>query len=261
MKKLAFIDELNKLSHAARVELAKAQVSKLTERVVEVVNLAAVCDHFVYSNSLSGQIPRSYAGHAYEVTQQALFRQLIIRIIALWEKPELNSVSIPTVTSLINSDEIISGLQAEHFQAHAGQIIVNLNPSKDLEIEAAIESAIKIDQNNFATSRANQAAVELRQCIEKVKEVTEDATYKSINNLRHHLAHSLDKTRSEIRAPVPHVKYGQEKELLETSIRLIETLYCWVNATSFDIQGDCVEQAKRNASELWTNCTFNVPAH
>ena len=195
------------------------------------------------------------------MTQQALFRQLVVRTVALWETPATNSVSIPTVTSLINSDAIISSLQAEHFQAHEWHGIVNLNPSKDLEIEAAIESANKIDQNNFATSRANQAAVELRKCIEKEKEVTEDATYKSISNLRQHLAHSLEKTYSEVKVTVPHVKYGQEKVLLDTSVRLIESLYCWVNATSFDIQGDCVKQAKRNASELWTNCTFNVPAY
>lgn len=114
-------------------------------------------------------------------------------------------------------------------------------------------------QTQFATQRANEAEKILRLCIDTVKKVTADRIHLSIVNLRDHLAHSLDKTRKEIKEPVANMKYGQEKDLLQTSIRLIENLYSWVNGTSFNIQGDCTMQAKRNASELWTNCKFSIP--
>jgi hypothetical protein len=261
LKNKDFNSSLRNLSTSERIRIGKEKVSKLTERVLDAVNLSAVCDHFLYSNTLSSQIPRSYAGHAFAATQQALFQQLIIRTVALWDKPDFNVFSIPTAIALIDDDAVIHQLQNEHFQAHSGRGSRNLNPSHDPEIGAEIQTMIKNYQTQFATSQANKADKILRVSIDKVKEVTADRIHLSIVNLRDHVSHSLDQTRRELKEPVANMKYGQEKDLLQTSVRLIENLYCWVNGTSFDIQGDCASQAKRNASELWTNCTFNIPAH
>ena len=113
-------------------------------------------------------------------------------------------------------------------------------------------------QKEFAASQAEKADLHLRVCIESVKEISSDIVFKSIENLRNHISHYLIQTRGEKRGPIPAMKYGEERELRERSIRIIETLYCWVNGVSFDIKGDCVNQAKRNAFELWASCEFNV---
>lgn len=259
-KKKDFSDQIRGYTVSQRIEAAKERIERLTERVIEVIDLSSVCDHFVYSSLLSGQIPRSYAGHAYATTQRALFQQLLIRTVALWDKPDSNAVSIPAVIELIDDEAVIHELQQEHFETHSGRSVRNLNPSQDPEIEAVILLIMKNSQDNFAASQAEKVVNTLRLCIEKVRDIARDDVHLSIINLRDHIAHSIDKTRREFRGPIQSMKYGQEKELLQTSIRLIEDLYCWVNGTSFDIQGDCVSDAKRNAEELWANCTFSVPA-
>lgn len=80
-----------------------------------------------------------------------------------------------------------------------------------------------------------------------------------ILNLRDRVAHSVSATRREIRGKITVAKYGQEKELLETTIAVIEDLYCWVNGTSFDIGGDCFDMARKNAEEFWLNMKYSPP--
>ena len=239
MKNKDFNSELRDSSADERIKIAKEIISKLTDRVIDVVNLSAVCDYFVYSDTLSSQIPRSYAGHAFDATKQALFQQLIIRTVALWDKPDRNNFSIPTAIAVIDNDAVIQQLQREHFQNHSGTGSINFNPSHDPEIEAAIQTLMQDSQTQFATQQADEADKILRHCIDMVKKVSNDIIHLSIVNLRNHLSHSLDETREEIKGPVANMKYGQEKDLLQTSIRLIENLYSWVNGTGFNIQGDC----------------------
>ena len=128
MKNKDFISELRDCSADKRIKFAKEIIYKLTDRVTDVVDLSAVCDHFVYCDTLSSQIPRSYAGHAFDATKQALFQQLIIRTVPLWDKPDLNVVSIPNAIAVIDNDAVIQQLQGEHFQAHSGTGSINFNP-------------------------------------------------------------------------------------------------------------------------------------
>ena len=51
-----------------------------------------------------------------------------------------------------------------------------------------------------------------------------------------HLAHSLETTRREKDGPIQPMKNGEETELLNTSMPIVERLYCWVNVTSFSIE-------------------------
>ena len=77
-------------------------------------------------------------------------------------------------------------------------------------------------------------------------------------NLRHkNLAHSLTITREEKRGPVLPAKYGDEAQLLEASIPIVEALYCWVNGVSFSIDTSRQINA-RNAEAFWKGCSINV---
>jgi hypothetical protein len=69
-----------------------------------------------------------------------------------------------------------------------------------------------------------------------------------------HLAHSLTVTRLEQRGPVQPMKIGDETELLNASIPIIERLHCWVNGKSFSISSSQdIDQA--NAEALWAGAS------
>jgi hypothetical protein len=53
------------------------------------------------------------------------------------------------------------------------------------------------------------------------------------------------------------MKYGDEREVLSASLPIVEALFCWVNGKSFSFE-DSREMDHRNATALWTRCTFKV---
>jgi hypothetical protein len=80
-----------------------------------------------------------------------------------------------------------------------------------------------------------------------------------IMNIRDkHLAHSLSQTRRQWKAgPVAPMKYCDEREMLLVSLPIVEALFCWVNGKSFSFE-DGRKIDRKNATALWTGCTFNI---
>ena len=64
--------------------------------------------------------------------------------------------------------------------------------------------------------------------------------------------------RREKRAPVQQMKFGDETDLLNDSIPIIEKLYCWVTGKGFSIR-DSQDIDQKNAEALWNGCKFDVP--
>lgn len=253
-KNANFKDEISAWPAARRTETAKKIVRALTDKILEVIDLASNCEYFVYKDTLAKQIPPSHAGHAFLSVQDALFRQLVVRTVAIWDPAETNAISIPTAIELIDDPAVIHSLQEEHFDAHADRGFRNLNPSDDPDLEQAIQAHFNQSQKDFAATQAEKADAHLLACIEAVRDLERDKLIVPIRNLRDHISHSLIRTRREISAPVQQMKYGEERDLREKSILLIQDLYTWVNGVGFDIAGDCVEQADRNAKDLWERC-------
>ena len=256
-KNMGFRDEIAAWPVTKRIDSAKEIVLALTQKIIEVVDLASNCEYFVYKDTLARQIPPSHAGHAFTSVQDALFRQLVVRTVAIWDHAASNTISIPTAIELIDDPAVIHCLQEEHFDAHAERGFRNLNPSEDPDLEEAIQVYFRISQRNFAATQAEKADAHLAACIEAVRDLERDKLILPIRNLRDHISHSLFKTRRELSAPVARLKYGEERDLRNKSISLIQDLYTWVNGVSFDIAGDCVEQADRNAKDLWERCSFD----
>lgn len=90
-----------------RIDRAKDLTSKLTYRIQDVIELHAANEIVLYSSELSKQIPKSLAAHAFDVFQDSQFKFEVIRLVALWEKPDDNVISIPTVIALINDSDVI----------------------------------------------------------------------------------------------------------------------------------------------------------
>ena len=241
-----------------RIELAKARMEKVLNHFLYVVELHANNSFVVYSPTLASQIPSSYAASAFNVFQRSMHQIEILRLCAIWDSADADKENIPTVVELIDNKEIIDVLAAEtrsHWTNGSGHL---LNPSDDPELAAIEQEAVKISNNRFGDEQALKAGTELVQAIEDSRAVLGSPRLASVMNLRDkHLAHSLTTTRREKRAPVQPMKYGDETDLLNASVPIVERLYCWVNGKGFSI-GDSQDIDQSNAEALWNGCKFDV---
>ena len=239
-----------------RIDRARGCIKELTYRVQIVLELHAANEILQYTDTLSGQIPPSYAAVAHDIFRDAMFHQEIIRLLALWDKPETNAISVPLAAALINDAAVIDLICKDIFSAHEGRGVRVLNPSEDPDIQKAIEEAIRDSQQQFAKRQSEKAASALAASIQAVEDLKVGALAEGLKNLRDRVAHSVTNTRQELAGKTTRAKYGQEKEVLLKTVSVIEDLYCWVNGTSFDIRGDCLELARKHAKEFWTNLRF-----
>jgi hypothetical protein len=241
-----------------RIELAKAKMEKVLDHFLYVVELHANNSFVVYSRTLASQIPSSYAASAFNVFQRSMHQIEIVRLCAIWDSADADKENIPTVVELIDNEEIIDVLAAEirgHWTDGGGHL---LNPSDDPELAAIEQEAVKISNNQFGDEQALKAKTELMQAINDSRTILSSPRLASVMNLRdRHLAHSLTTTRREKRAPVQPMKYGDETDLLNASVPIVERLYCWVNGKGFSI-GDSQGVDQENAEALWKGCKFEV---
>lgn len=234
---------------------------KIIGHVLEVVAIQANNECLVYSDRLSKQIPPSYAASAYNVLVQSFFLFAVLRTVSLWDKADENAASILTVVKYIDDEEVLKALAEEIRQTHAsygGRLLSG--PDPDPAVQAAIEKSIERSQLDFAEMQARKANRYLRRAICIAKKIEGSPELERLRNTRDkHIAHALTQTRREVVKRVDPMKYGDEVRLLRQSVWLAETLYCWVNGTSFDIQKDSREIARMHAQELWENTKFDIP--
>jgi hypothetical protein len=251
--------EIKDLPRPERIRLAKAKMKKVLDYFLYVVELHANNSFVLYSPVLTSQIPYSCAANAFKVFQRSMYQIEIVRLCAIWDGIDLDKENIPTVVKLINDDEIIEMLAEETRSHHMSGAAFGamINPDNDPVIAAEMdkERFASIDRQ-YADERASMARTELRQAIAETRAVLGSARLASIRNIRDkHLAHSLERTHREKNGPVRPMKYGDETELLNASIPIVERLYCWVNGTSFSIENS-QEIDQNNAEALWTACKF-----
>ena len=227
--------EIKNLPKPERIRLAKAKMTKIIDHFLYVIELHANNSFVVFSPLLASQIPRSYAANAFNVFQRSMHQIEIVRLCAIWDGIDLDKENIPTVVALIDDDEIIEMLAEEE-------------RSRDMFGRA----------DAYADERASLALTGLVQAIKAARTVLSSTRLASIMNIRDkHLAHSLERTRRENNKnkPVQPMKHGDETKLLNASIPILESLYCWVTGTSFSFENS-QEIDQRNAEALWTGCKF-----
>jgi len=130
--------------------------------------------------------------------------------------------------------------------------------SDDPEVQAVEADALRRIDEQFGKEQVERARGELRKAIDDSRTLLASQRHASIMNLRDkHLAHALYATRREKAGPLPPVKYGDERDMLEATLSIVEALYVWVNSTSLSFQ-DSREIDRENAKALWEACTFNI---
>jgi AbiU2 len=242
-----------------RVQVAKKKTLRLVDHLMYLLELHENNAIVLYSPTLSCQIPPSFAANAFNVFQQGLHQFEIVRLCALWDRAEWEKENIPTVIELIDYPDVIENLaeeNASHWKSFGGSL---LNPSDDPELRALEAEAVQNANEQFGQEQAAKARTALRKAIIDSRAILESQKFASIMNLRDkHLAHSLSETRRERKVgPLPFVKYGDERDLLEATLPIVEALHCWVNGASLSLQ-DSREIDRKNAKALWEACTFNI---
>lgn len=247
------------LSMVRRIDLAKSKMDKVLDHFLYLIELHVNNEIVVYSPTLSSQIPESFAAHAFNVFQRGMHQFEIVRLCALWDGAGLEKENVPTVIELIDDDEVLDALAAEtrnHWHKRGGAF---LNPSDDPELRAIEEEVMKESNFRFGNEQAEKARADLQNAIKGAREVLASTRIASVMNLRNkHLAHSLSNTRREkTHGVIAPMKYGDETELIEASIPIIEKLYCWVTGKGFSIV-EAREIDRKNAEALWNGCKFEV---
>jgi hypothetical protein len=222
-----------KMSVSERIRLAKEKTKRVVDHLHYLLELHENNAIVLYTPTLSQQIPTSFAANAFNVFQQGMHQFEIVRLCALWDSATPEKENIPTIIELINHPDVIEALAQEtasHWQSR--------------------------DDQQFAQQEAQKARDELRKAIADSRAIIASGRHASIMNLRDkHLAHSLSTTRREKKGPLPPMKYGDERQMLDASLPIVEALYCWVNGTSLSFENSRMID-RENAKALWDGCTF-----
>ena len=188
----------------------------------------------LYSNTLSKQIPKSYAANAFNVLREAMHQIEIVRICALWDPGHtIEKESIMTVIELIDDPEVLDALGEQARAGHPPQI---------------------------AEQRAQRAISNLKDVIQKARELAKSQQMKSIRKLRDsHVAHYLTEKVEEKTNDLSPMKHGDERPVIDLSIVIVEALNSYVNDVSLSFR-DAQTIDQKCAGALWNACTFKIDA-
>lgn len=229
-RKMTPVEVIHSLTKDERIALAKAKLDRVLDHFLYVIELRANNAFVVHSDVLTSQIPQSYAANAFNVFQRSMHQIEIVRLCALWDGVDPDKENIPTVIELIDDPDIIEALAEETRSHHA------------------------LEQ--FGEEQAERVRTELNAAIKVARAISKSERLSSVMNIRDkHLAHSLTQTRREKHKTIRPMTWGDGAELFESSIPIVEGLYCWVAGKGFSIaNSQRIDQ--KNAEALWKGCKF-----
>src|SRR5262249_35724968 len=138
-----------RMSVADRLKAAKEKTRRVVDHLLYLLELHENNAIVLYSDTLSSQIPTSFAANAFNVFQRGMHQFEIVRLCALWERVGPEKENIPTVVELIDHPDSIESLAQEtasHWQGHGGRI---LNPSDDPKLQALEVEALQRTNEEF----------------------------------------------------------------------------------------------------------------
>ncbi|MEJ5901864.1 AbiU2 domain-containing protein [Ochrobactrum teleogrylli] len=238
-----------------RVEVAQKRISILIDNILHWLLLRESNNIAIFSNTLSKQIPRSNAATAFNVLTDSLYRFEIIRLCTFWDKASKDRISIPTIVALLDNAETaeIVGENAYRSASDPGHWMGGSN-----DVDRAIQRMLKENALKRAETERIEAISNLTEVIKEAVDLASNTKIIGLRSFRdNYLAHSLVPNGSEKAIEV--VRYGDENDVFEDTKRLVLRLHQIVNLTDFMFE-DSRKMARRNAEELWNNCTFSIPA-
>lgn len=254
---------VGKLTNDVRTTRAKERADKLVGHIATLFLMHEANAFVIYSPKLAGQIPRSYAAHAFNQFQRSMHLFEIVRLCALWDPPSLDRESIPTIIELFNEPSLVNQIARDRHNQYANEAEpADLDATSDPELAAAVRALWKKDRSAFALKTERQVRQQLAFAAEKAAEVRSSSRLKAMRRFRNtYIAHNLTLPEPDLKAKeqVSSIRYGDEAALLADTVAVADALHCGLNGTSFDWE-ESRQIARKNAAALWDNCAFHVPS-
>jgi AbiU2 len=151
------------------------EAKRLTERLVDhtqyLIDIHENNAIVLYSDTLSKQVPKSYAANAFNVFREAMHQIEVVRICALWDSAHIEREGILTVIALIDDQKVLDALAEQARARHPAE---------------------------RGNQQAERAMSSLKSAIKQAKDLRTSAQLISIRNLRDkHVAHYLGQTAQE----------------------------------------------------------------
>ena len=230
----------NSCSTQERIALAKDRIEKVLQHVLDCIAIHETNRIVLYTDKLSSQVSETYAGHAFTMMRESLFRFELIRLCAVWHSDDdLKPESIGTLVHLLDDHQVILQLARSCCSDWANDLPSLLNSDLDIAQQNQVHELMAQSQKALGKQQGIKVARTLRRSIRKCKQILASPELDAIKHTRDkHLAHSLRSTRREARPdPILPMKYGQEKALLENTVSIINDLYWTTTGGSFDLKG------------------------
>jgi hypothetical protein len=233
-----------------RIEVARERLPQIVDNLVTLIHLHETNRIVCYSNKLASQIPRSYAGHHFKLFQHTMLKGEALRLCTLWDGVKMDRMSLPTISALIHDDEVLATIMARaaanqrnhrHLEAQDDdpELLAWMTEVSDREVEVSV----------------NERDAALRKAISDIRDIEASDMLTTVRQFRDwHMAHSLDR-RAKARPDLPY-KYGYERELLEKTIPIVDSLYLGVSQAGLTWK-DTSKMAKEYAEALWNGCRFD----
>ncbi len=231
-------EKISKMTIEERLVVAKEKTDKLVDHTLALIALHENNALVTYSSLLTDQIPKSYAANAFDTVQKSLYFFEIVRLCSLWDRLDLDKYSISTVLALFEDEGIFDLIRAED----------------DYE-PIYLEEPLRSSQHKNNKDRAESRVETLKNAIRLAKMIVGSLRLKRTRELRDNfLAHNIDQKEKKNVVPM---KYGDEKDLLMDTIKVMDWLHIGINGAGHTWD-QSKEMAKRNAGFLWGNCTFDI---
>ncbi|WP_113152945.1 hypothetical protein [Nitratireductor sp. OM-1] len=217
----------------------------------------------IYNGTLARQIPRSYAGHAFNQFQASMYLFEVIRLAALWDTPGDDRESIPTIVKLIDKAEILNAVIDDTRAYYLNEMLIaDLNPVEDPLTVEAKQHWLQSYRGERAHMEIGRTKERFRAAINGCAAVVRSEQLQSIRAYRdRYIAHNLDLPDAKLgeKTNVPRAaKYGDETWVLEKTVEIADNLHLALNGSSFDWDGSR-DIARRSSEQLWSNCRFDIP--
>ncbi len=217
----------------------------------------------LYTDTVSKQVRRSYAAHAFSLMQRSMFERELLMLCAIWDgarsdKEATERDSIPAVIRLIDDEAVKAALVEETRNVHLQIGIRSLNDARDEDERKLLDEMFARRSEKFAAEQSAKAEKWLTDAIEMARETQSGVVLKAVRHLRDHsIAHVLARETYEKTAPERFAKYGDEKLLFETTMKVVDRLLLGVNGASFNWEMSR-EHEKRYAEAFWHGIRVNV---
>lgn len=248
------LQQFERMSPSDRVDQARLKSEQLWDFLLELIQTDANNRVVNYSPTLSSQIPRSHAAHAFGNFQRGLLHLELIRLAALWDGPSMDRFSIPTILGLISNGRVRQRLYRKHVAGRRDG--TRLLGPEGLTAEELSAARRRIRRSDLAWGRRTFER-QLRFGTVAAMAVLHSRRLRSLRDFRDRfIAHNLDPDELAKQGRVYVApKHGAERRLLVTTCKVTDALNGVTRDTCFAYDHS-FSYALRNAKSLWEGCRF-----